>query len=196
MNKLKYTGSNKLVGLLTLKKLWEERIGGQKENVGDYIVNTINDYSEATTKTGYIFNDINKSIGIQTNWKLHDQNIQFGKNKYKGLQEKAYLNLIVNTYITNLNHKIVFGSSYEVNRFTESFNGNIDSEFSDVKRLDLLSGFFTEYNYNFNEKLNIITGLRADYYNQQEKTYYSPRLHIKYNPNEKSALRFSAGKRF
>ena len=196
MNKLKYTDSNKLVGSLTLKKLWEERIGGQKENVGNYIVNTINDYSEATTKTGYIFNDIDKSIGIQTNWKLHDQNIQFGKNKYKGLQEKAYLNLIVNTYISNLNHKIIFGSSYEANRFTESFSGNIDSEYSDDKRLDLLSGFFAEYNYNFNEKLNIITGLRADYYNQQQKTYYSPRLHIKYNPNEKSALRFSAGKGF
>ena len=196
MNRLKYTGSNKVVGSLTLKKLWEERIGGQKENVGNYIVNTINDYSEATTKTGYIFNDIDKSIGIQTNWKLHDQNIQFGKNKYEGLQEKAYLNLIVNTYISNLNHKIVFGSSYEVNIFTESFSGNIDKEYSDEKREDLLSGFFVEYNYNFKEKLNIITGLRADFYNQQVKTYYSPRLHIKYNPNEKSALRFSAGKGF
>ena len=140
------------------------------------------------TKHSKYYYDLNRNMPYK------ETNIDL--SKYKGLQEKAYLNLMVNTYITNLNHKIVFGSSYEVNRFTESFSGNIDSEFSDVKRLDLLSGFFTEYNYNFNEKLNIITGLRADYYNQQEKTYYSTRLHIKYNPNEKSALRFSAGKGF
>jgi len=152
--------------------------------------------SELTHKTGYIFNDIEKSIGIQTNWKLHDQTIQFGRNKYEGLQEKAYINLMMRTYVTSLNHKVVFGSSYEANRFTESFSGNLAIPFSDEKRLDLLSGIFAEYNYNFKEKLNIITGVRADYYNQQEKIYYSPRLHLKYNPNDKSAFRFSLGKGF
>ncbi len=196
MNRLKYTGNDKIRGSLLIKKLWEERIGGQKEDLGNYVLNTINDLSELTHKNGYIFNDIEKSIGIQTNWKLHDQTIQFGRNKYEGLQEKAYINLMMRTYVTNLNHKVVFGSSYEANRFTESFSGNLAIPFSDEKRLDLLSGIFAEYNYNFKEKLNIITGVRADYYNQQEKIYYSPRLHLKYNPNEKSAFRFSLGKGF
>ena len=196
MNRLKYTGNDKIRGSLLIKKLWEERIGGQKEDLGDYVLNTINDFSEFITKTGYIFNDIDKSIGIQTNWKLHDQIIQFGRNKYEGLQEKAYINLMLKTYVTNLNHKVVLGSSYEANRFTESFSGNIANPFFDEKRIDLLSGIFAEYNYNYKETLNIITGFRADYYNQQEKIYYSPRLHLKYNPNEKSAFRFSIGKGF
>ena len=196
MNRLKYTGNDKIRGSLLIKKLWEERVGGQKEDLGDYVLNTINDFSEFITKTGYIFNDIDKSIGIQTNWKLHDQIIQFGRNKYEGLQEKAYINLMLKTYVTNLNHKVVLGSSYEANRFTESFSGNIANPFFDEKRIDLLSGIFAEYNYNYKETLNIITGFRADYYNQQEKIYYSPRLHLKYNPNEKSAFRFSIGKGF
>jgi outer membrane receptor protein involved in Fe transport len=88
-----------------------------------------------------------------------------------------------------------YGSSFFSDRFTESFSGNIEDPFDSRKRLDLVPGLFTEYQLN-NQRLNIITGLRTDYYNLEDKIYYSPRINVKYNPGDRTAVRISSGKAF
>ena len=101
------------------------------------------------------------------------------------------MNLIYQYQITNKS-LFKYGSSYFADRFTESFDGNIAQKISSEERVDLISGVFSEYQYN-NEKVNIVSGLRADYYNIQDKFYYSPRLNLKYNTSDRTAIRFSSG---
>ena len=73
---------------------------------------------------------------------------------------------------------------------TESLNG------TNYNRTDLMTGIFTEYSYNWDESFNLTAGLRADYYNNSEQLIYLPRLNMKYNPTENTAIRFSAGRAF
>mgnify|MGYP001249387747 CR=1 FL=1 len=198
LNKFKYIGFDKIQFQFSLKGLFEERIGGQKEEIIDnYLVDIHNDLFEMGTKTGYINpEDNNKSIGLQTSWKIHDQQAQFGNNKYSALQERAYLNLMINTYINNTDHILRYGLSYSADRYTEDLTANITASYSDVKRVDLISGIFSEYNFTKDANFNLNTGFRADYYNITNKIYYSPRLNIKYNPSSSTVVRFSLGKGF
>jgi outer membrane receptor for ferrienterochelin and colicins len=178
--------------------LVEDRVGGTMKNSdSSYVVDIHNDLLEFTSKTGAILpNSPGKSVGLQTSFRRHNQTAIFGENNYKGLQESAYLNLIRQTYLGTTDHKLKYGISYYADRFTESFEGNITEAFSDKIRMDLMSGLFSEYNYNWGESFNLTAGLRADYYNNTEEFFYLPRLNMKYNPSENTAIRFSAGRAF
>ena len=197
LNRWEYKDNNYHIGF-TARGLVEDRLGGTIENaLNPYAVNIHNDLLEFTSKTGAILpNSPGKSVGLQTSFRRHNQTAIFGENNYKGLQESAYLNLIRQTYLGTTDHKLKYGISYYADRFTESFEGNIDKEFSDKIRMDLMSGLFSEYNYNWGESFNLTAGLRADYYNNTEEFFYLPRLNMKYNPSENTAIRFSAGRAF
>ena len=197
LNRWEYKDNNYHIGF-TARGLVEDRLGGTIENaLNPYAVNIHNDLLEFTSKTGAILpNSPGKSAGLQTSFRRHNQTAIFGENNYKGLQESAYLNLIRQTYIGSTNHKLKYGTSYYADRYTESFSGHIDSAFTDNVIVDLMTGVFSEYSYKWGESFNLTAGIRADYYNNSEEINYLPRLNMKYNPTEKMAIRFSAGKAF
>jgi outer membrane receptor for ferrienterochelin and colicins len=198
LNRWEYKDNNYHIGF-TARGLVEDRLGGTIENaLNPYNVNIHNDLLEFTSKTGAILpNSPGKSAGLQTSFRRHNQTAIFGENNYKGLQESAYLNLIRQTYISSTNHKLKYGTSYYADKYTESFSGNIDNTaFTDNVRVDLMTGIFSEYSYKWGESFNLTAGMRADYYNNSEEINYLPRLNMKYNPTEKMAIRFSAGKAF
>jgi outer membrane receptor for ferrienterochelin and colicins len=198
LNRWEYKDKSYHIGF-TVRGLIEDRLGGTiKERISNpYVVDIHNDLFEFTSKTGAIQpNSPGKSAGLQTSFRRHNQTAVFGKNNYEGLQESAYLNLIRQTYLGNTDHKLKYGISYYADRYTESFSGNIYNAFIDKVRMDLMSGLFSEYNYSWGESFNLTAGLRADYYNNTEQFNYLPRLNMKYNPNENTAIRFSAGKAF
>jgi len=198
LNRWEYKDKNYHIGF-TARALTEDREGGTvKKRVDNnpYVVNIKNELLEFTSKTGAILpNSPGKSAGLQTSFRRHNQTAIFGENDYTGLQESAYFNLIRQTYIGNTDHKLKYGTSYYADRYTESFSGHIDTPFDEV-RLDLMSGLFSEYSYKWGESFNLTAGIRADYYNNSEEINYLPRLNMKYNPTEKMAIRFSAGKAF
>ena len=225
LNRWKYVGDN-LRSQFYIKLLTEDREGGQKSNFPEprYIVGVYNDLFEFSAKNGYVFNnEKNQSIGIQSIFKLHSQDAQFGNNILNSLQEKIYINLIAGTDLLNSNHTLNTGFSfnhdkfknyYDGNIFSATFNNNInlntDSVFyssngiqakviddlTSFERKDLVSGLYLEYNYSSQENLNLNIGLRSDYYNITSKFYFSPRLNFKYNPSDKTVIRLSAGKGF
>lgn len=198
LNRWEYTGNKNYHIAFTLRGLAEDRVGGTVDGVDNsYKVDIHNDLLEFTSKTGMLMpNSLGKSMGLQTSFRRHNQRAIFGNNDCKGLQESAYLNLIRQTYIGNTNHILKYGMSYYADRFTESFSGNTSNPFSDNIRVDLMSGIFSEYAYKWGESFNLVAGIRADYYNNTEELNYLPRLNMKYNPTEQTAIRFSAGRAF
>jgi outer membrane receptor protein involved in Fe transport len=197
LNRWEYKDKNYHIGF-TARALTEDREGGTVEGaLNPYEVDVKNDLLEFTSKTGAIQPAVpGKSAGLQTSFRRHNQTATFGKNDYIGLQESAYLNYIRQTYLGSTYHTLKYGLSYYADRYTESFDGNIDTAFTKKIRMDLMSGLFSEYNYKWGESFNLTAGIRADYYNNSEQFNYSPRLNMKYNPNEDMAIRFSAGKAF
>ena len=200
LNRWQYKGNPNYGMQFIAKALIEERLGGQISSVPKedrYIVDINNYLYEIFSKFGAIQpNTPGKSAGMQTSFKLHNQTAIFGINNYEALQESAYVNLIRQTYINNTNNIFKYGFSQYADRYTESFSGNINTSFNNKIRLDLMSGLFSEYTFKSGDFFNITTGIRADYYNNTKKFNYLPRLNMKYNPNEKTAFRLSAGKAF
>ncbi|MDC0204882.1 TonB-dependent receptor, partial [Flavobacteriales bacterium] len=198
LNRWEYKDRNYHIGF-TARALTEGREGGTIEGVlNPYVVDIQNDLVEFTSKTGAIQpNFPGKSMGLQSSFRRHNQTAIFGKNDYKGLQESAYLNFIRQTYISNTNHILKYGMSYYADRYTESFSGyDFNAPFSDKVRVDLMSGVFSEYAFKIGENFNLVAGIRADYYNNTEEINYLPRINMKYNPTENTAIRFSAGRAF
>jgi len=197
LNRWKYYGSEKYRFQINLRAILEERIAGQittDENIiTPYTVNIDNQIIQLYTKFGKIQSD-QKSIGSQTSFTLHNQEAKFGNNIYTGIQESFSINIIEQNQFKD-KHVLKYGASYFADRFTESFDGNIEKPYHLKKRVDLVTGIFSEYQFN-NQKFNVVSGLRADYYNIQNKIYYLPRINMKYNPGERTAIRFSSGRAF
>jgi len=141
-----------------------------------------------TSKIGYVFKDMPyQSIGFQNAFSNHNQQSYFGLNQYNIKQQSYYSNLIFNSIIDNTMHKFATGLNFTYDKYAEFVN------LSDVSRIDNSVGAFFEYTFDNNNKFSYILGGRFDYHNRLG-AFFTPRLHVRYNPWEKSVFRFSAGR--
>lgn len=141
-----------------------------------------------TSKIGYVFKDMPyQSIGFQNAFTTHNQESYFGLNQYDIKQQSYYSNLIFNSIISNTMHKFATGLNFSYDKYSEFVN------LADVSRIDNSVGAFFEYTYDDNDKFSYILGGRMDYHNRLG-AFFTPRLHVKYNPGDKSVIRFSAGR--
>lgn len=141
-----------------------------------------------SSKLGYVFKGMPyQSIGIQNAYSNHNQDSYFGLNQYNIQQQSYYSNLIFNSIINNTMHKFATGLNFTYDEYAEFVN------LADVSRIDNSVGGFFEYTYDNNDKFSYILGGRLDYHNRLG-AFFTPRLHVRYNPWEKGVLRFSAGR--
>ena len=141
-----------------------------------------------TSKVGYVFKDMPyQSIGFQNAYSNHNQNSYFGLNQYAIEQQSYYSNLIFNSIINNTMQKFAAGLNFTYDKYAEFVN------LTDVGRTDNSVGGFFEYTFDNNDKFSYILGGRLDYHNRLG-AFFTPRLHIRYNPWDKSVFRFSAGR--
>jgi outer membrane receptor for ferrienterochelin and colicin len=84
-------------------------------------------------------------------------------------------------------HKFATGLNFTYDKYAEFVN------VTDVSRIDNSVGAFFEYTFDDNDKFSYILGGRMDYHNRLG-AFFTPRLHVKYNPWEKAVFRFSAGR--
>ncbi|MEP5338089.1 MAG: TonB-dependent receptor [Algibacter sp.] len=143
---------------------------------------------EISTKFGYVNPEITwQSIGIQTAFSNHKQESYFGLNQYDITHNSLYANAIYNSIISDSRHKIKTGISYTYDHYDEFVNE------LDYERTEKSVGAFFEYNFDNLEKLNLTAGLRVDSHNVLG-VFVTPRLHMRYTPWEKSAVRASFGR--
>jgi outer membrane receptor for ferrienterochelin and colicins len=143
---------------------------------------------DVSTKLGYIFKDMPyQSIGFQNAFNNHNQQSYFGLNQYNIKQSSYYSNLIFNSIIDNTMNKFAAGLNFTYDKYQEFVNTN------DYSRIDNSVGAFFEYTYDNNDNFSVILGGRIDNHNRLG-TFFTPRLHLRYNPWKKGVLRFSAGR--
>lgn len=148
----------------------------------------VTDRFDFSSKVGYVFKDMPyQSIGFQNAFSNHNQKSYFGLNQYNIKQQSYYSNLIFNSIISNTMHKFSTGLNFTYDKYAEFVN------LVDVSRIDNSVGAFFEYTYDDNDKFSYILGGRVDYHNRLG-AFFTPRLHVRYNPWEKSVFRFSAGR--
>ncbi len=193
---------------LLVHALSEKRSGGTM-SAGDmhihspYLFGMNTDRLQFLGKLGYIgFEKPYQSFGSQYSVTYQQMAGVFGQQKaYNGLQKSLYINTLYETIIDNTMHKIKFGASYVANDYTENLAQRLATSSSgsesiiDFSRKESVVGAFTEYNWQPNEKFSLLAGVRGDMHNLAG-FQLTPRINLKYNFDENTILRFSAGRGF
>ena len=142
---------------------------------------------DASVKIGYVFPETTyKSFGFQSAYSNHDQDSYFGLRRYEIEHKSFFTNLLFNSIISNTKNKFKTGINFSFDEYNEQV------DLIDYKRRDEVVGAFFEYSYDSLDKLSLTAGIRIDSHNRLG-TFITPRLHVRYNPWERSVLRASIG---
>ncbi|WP_298760706.1 TonB-dependent receptor [uncultured Psychroserpens sp.] len=197
MNRWQYTNPEKgLVSFINVRYLNDNNQAGQVSFDPDTDRLTTNAWGseidterfEISTKFGYVNPEVPwQSLGVQLAYSHHSQNSYFGLNTYDINHNSVYSNVIYNSIISDSRHKIKTGLGFTYDHYDEFA---LNTEF---ERSERSAGAFFEYAYDDLDKLTLTAGLRFDTHNLLGE-FITPRLHVRFTPWEKSALRASIGR--
>jgi outer membrane receptor for ferrienterochelin and colicins len=197
MNRWQYTDAEKgWVSFINLRYMRDEKQTGELDFDPDTDkftthhwgseINT--DKLDLSAKLGYVFPDMPfQSIGIQTAYNWHKQDSYFGLRQYDIDQKSFYSNLIFSSIITNTLNKFSTGLNVSYDNYGEYVNT------LDVSRIDNSVGAFFEYTYDNADNFTLVAGGRFDVHNRLG-AFFTPRVHMRYNPWDKAVIRASAGR--
>ena len=197
MNRWQYINPEKgLVSFINVRYLNDAKQAGQvdfdpnrdKLTTNSWGSEIVTERFEVATKFGYVNPEVPwQSLGVQFAFSSHNQASYYGLNAYDINHNSVYSNLIYNSIISDSRHKIKTGLSFTYDHYDEfAINTNFE-------RSERSFGGFFEYAYDNLDKLTLTAGVRFDTHNLLGE-FITPRLHMRYTPWEKSALRFSVGR--
>lgn len=141
-----------------------------------------------SNKTGYVFPENEfQSIGLQQNFTTFNQESYFGLREFNVNQKSYYANLLYSNIISNIKNKFTIGLNFSHDQLHEKV---IEQHFS---RTDNNIGVSGEYSYDNQDNFSVILGARIDKHNNIG-TFFTPRMHLRFQPRENITLRASAGK--
>lgn len=196
-NRWHYVGPKGFVFQAGVHGVNEERLGGQvgfaqtrdpAARAGFYGISISTQRVETYAKFGYINpRKIYQGFGIQTTGLFHQQNSYFGIPYYFATQRRGYVNAIYQSIIGTTDHSFRTGFSYLLDDYREDYWG------IRLLRTELVPGAFFEYTYKYLSRFDAVLGLRLDKHNLFG-WYYTPRVHLRWQPTENLTLRTSIGK--
>lgn len=150
---------------------------------------------EAFTKNAYIFDkEKSTNIALILAGSLHKQDANYGYKLYNVDQKNAYASLMFETNF-NKRNSISTGLSLNYDYYDQLYNLDNDKDALRTKSIEkeTVPGAYVQYTYNWEDKLIVMGGLRADH-SSIYGTFVTPRANIKYAPNDFVNLRASIGK--
>jgi outer membrane receptor for ferrienterochelin and colicin len=202
VNRWVYHSGNGWLGQVSLKYLNDKKQGGQtgykaerdKFTTQRYGLEINTERYEVVGKLGYQFpGQPYKSFGLQLSALHHVHDSYFGFNVHQADEQSAYANGIYQSIIGSTSHKFKTGFSFLYDRYQETLGVAANPNQFDFSRTEQVSGVFVEYSYDDSKKFSVVAGARVDYHNLFG-TYWTPRVHAKYNLTESTVLRASFGR--
>lgn len=139
-------------------------------------------------KAGKVFKENpSKSMGLQLSASYFEELSHIGLNAYFGKQNSYYANYIYQNMIKNTDYLYKVGVSFQADEYLEEVNLDF------FRRSEYVPGAFGEMTISSLKNLKIVLGMRADNHNLYG-LFFTPRMHIKYDIDEKTAIRFSGGR--
>ena len=197
----------------SVKGLKEHREGGQiahhgnnattgHENHEEYVVmdhpytiDITNERYEAFTKNAYIFDkEKATNIALILSGSLHHENATYGHKLYNADQRNGYASLMFESDFGE-HHGISTGVSLNHDFYDQRYRlvNTITGNEQTKKEDETVPGVYAQYTYKWGEKFTLMGGLRWDHSNIYGG-FVTPRMHVKYSPNEIVTLRGSVGK--
>ncbi len=202
LNRWQYKGTRGLQAQIGVNGIYESRLGGQLAFVSTRdTAQRANTFGNTTTthrgvlfgKLGYIHpTKPYRGFGLQGAVVFQQQGSQYGptligQQDYYGRQRRTYFNFIYEDIISTTSHSYRVGISYLHDDYLELF------QLAPYYRTEQVPGAFLEYTYKHLEKFDVQLGLRIDQHNLYG-TYYTPRVHLRYQVTPTTTLRASAGR--
>jgi outer membrane receptor for ferrienterochelin and colicin len=142
---------------------------------------------DASLKIGYVFPEFSfRSFGFQSAYSQHKQEAYYGFRVYDIDHQSLYTNFLYNSIIGNTKNKFKAGLNFSFDRYLET----VDTFY--FNRSDRSLGSFFEYSYDSLENFTLLAGVRLDIHNRLG-TFVTPRLHLRYLPQESTIIRLSLG---
>ena len=179
----------------SVKGLKEHREGGQighhaTGNMHPYLIDITNERYEAFTKNAFFLNEEHATnIALILSGSLHHEDATYGHKLYKADQRNGYASLLFETDI-NEHHSLSTGLSLNHDYFREKVI--VKSE-KYATAIENVLGAYAQYTFKLGEQLTVMGGLRWDHSNIYG-SFVTPRMHLKYSPNDIVTLRGSVGK--
>lgn len=197
MNRWYWQHADRVEGQFGFRAVYDDRRGGQflfdrSRDYGTtnfYGIGIRNVQAEVFNKTGFIFNKPGRSLGTMFSARYHKQEMFFGLRTYNGEQKSLYANVIWQDIIKTTDHIVKGGMSLIYDDYIQTY---MDSSYD---RTEIVPGVFAEYTGHLHPKFTMVAGVRGDYHNLAG-FQVTPRLHLKFDPSEKTAIRVSGGKGF
>lgn len=185
MNRWKYSHKD-VRAQLFVRLFHEEANSGQVSSIQNrYEVNAHTDQLYVFTKTGFIMDNEN-SVAVLLKGKYHHHRANFGLTQYDVKFSNFNVNVMYNDQLKDDKSILKLGLNANFDNYMQLFND------SNMNTNENVIGGYTEYAYQ-GKKVQVVGGLRGDYHNTFG-FFATPRLHMKYSGNERSALRVSAGR--
>ena len=172
-----------------VRAIQDRRTGGQMAADG-WRSDILNRSLGAYAKVGVPLNEDNtRNAAAVLDYTLQDMDSDFGPRVYDARQHSAFINLLYQDQ-SRESHHFTLGLSAMYDLYDETFQG------TDSRTPLLDAGAFGEYTFRAEDKLSVITGLRADLFTAAGATMprISPRLTVRWMPNEAIVLRANGGR--
>lgn len=171
----------------------EHRLGGQLEDFSPtpYRVRINTRQYSAYMKHAYVLNaEHNTNVALVTNATRHDMGARFGLDTLDVNMNDLNAQLMLEHDFSD-KHSISTGLSLLVNDYGDRLADTLPQ----VRRSsthDIIPGLYAQYTFNPTYKFTAMAGLRADH-SEAYGTLVTPRLHLKWMPNDVVTLRASSG---
>lgn len=134
---------------------------------------------EAYMKHALILNpDRGTNIALMGTASMHLIDADYGSKHYDANEKNVYGQLMFETNIQQ--HNLATGLS-------------LNYDYLDADDRETATGVYAQYTYNLHNRLVAMAGLRADH-SSLYGNFVTPRVHVKFVPNQALSLRLSAGK--
>lgn len=128
-----------------------------------------------------------KKLLFNASFNTHDQNSVYGDVLFNAQQNIGFAQLVWDEEIGN--HSLLTGATYRYTYYDDDTPATLNANHVH------LPGFFVQDEWSVNKKFKALTGLRYDY-DHRHGNIWSPRIALKWSPNNQNILRLNMGTGF
>lgn len=187
--------SPRFISQFSARVLRDERTSGMSH---DHAYNSMPHYSthvetnryEGQWKNAIITNpEHNASVALMLTGSWHKADNRFGNTLYGVLHKTGYAQLMYEHDFSPY-HNLSIGASLNHDHYRESGFRTISLY---RRSQETTPGVYVQYTYKLGERLSVMPGMRWDH-SSLYGGFFTPRLHVKYQPFDELTLRASTGK--
>lgn len=198
-NKWRFERKDNRIASIAVRYLWENRYGGEMQWTPQWR-GTDSIYGESILTNRYeIIGNYqlpieNQKVLFSFSLNRHKQDSYYGDIPYLADQRIGFGQLTWERHLWK-RHDVLFGTGARYTFYDDNTPVTANNSLENAPQRTWLPGLFVQDEWTFNKRWKLLSGLRWDF-DKRHGSIFSPRLNLKYNPDDENVLRLSAGSGF